>query len=213
MEDLLKAPRTFCIGIDLDAIVIDLLRPWLGWHNDQAEPHEHLTVEHMVKYKVEAFAKPGVDMFKFFEDHSNYANCPVLPGAAEALEELVKKFGHDVIISTATAGQTANLKWDLVRKAAPWFNENNVMVGSRKERMHFDIFIDDAPKNIVKQRNKWGKETKILTISYPYNQDCRTLVDLMAMDHNNTSQAWGQICDYIRNYSNSYNTMQQMQVQ
>lgn len=198
---LANTPRKLCIGIDLDAIIIDLLRPWLSWHNDQAEPEHHLTVDHITKYKVEAFAKPGIDMFKFFDLHENYTNCPVLPGAAEALSEL-KEYGHDIIIATATAGQTAHLKWDLVMKAAPWFSDNNVMVGSRKERLHFDVFIDDAPKNIVKYRNKWGNETKILTISYPYNQDCRTLVDLMAEDHNNTSQAWGQICDYVRELSN-----------
>lgn len=208
---MIQEPRKFCIGIDLDAIIIALIQEWIAWHNVQVEDKHHIVIDAVTKYKIENYAAPGIDMFKFFEIHDNYLNCPVLPGASEALSEL-KDFGHDLIIATATAGQTASLKWDLVKKAAPWFNENDVMVGSRKERMHFDIFIDDAPKNIIKYRNKWGKEPKILTISYPYNQDCRTLVDLMAMDHNNTSQAWGQICNYIRNYSNNYHLLQISQV-
>ncbi len=203
-----NAPRKFCIGIDLDAIVIDLIRPWLAWYNTTHD--DTVEIDHVVEYKVEKFTKKTKDVFQFFTDRNNYANCPVLPGASEALQEL-HDAGHDIIIVTATGGQDASLKWDLVKKAAPWFHDNDVMVGSRKERMHLDVFIDDAPKNIVKYRNKWGKEPKILTISYPYNQDVKTLVDLMALDHHNTDKAWRQICDFVDGHSRSYNQAQALQ--
>ncbi len=185
--------KQLTILIDLDAIVIDLIRPWLAWYNQKYD--DNVTVDDIVQYKVEKFTKKTNNVFEFFEDHANYANCPVLPGASDAL----KKFHddkHDVIIATATAGQTAHIKWHLVNKAAPWIHENDVMVGSRKEKLCGDVFIDDAPKNIVKYRNAWPK-AHILTIAYPYNMDCKTLVNCYAKDHNNTEQAWMEMTEYV----------------
>lgn len=193
--------RQLCIGVDLDAIVIDLIRPWLAWYN--AKYDDNVTVDDIKAYKVEKFTKKTnpEGIFQFFEEHSNYANCPVLPGASQALLELHDE-GHDIIVATATAGQTAHLKWHLANKAAPWLHENDVMVGSRKERLFLDVFIDDAPKNIVKYRNAWP-DAHICTISYPYNQDCRTLVNCFAQDHNNTDKAWQEIVRYIRHLAKS----------
>lgn len=192
--------RKLVVGIDLDAIIIDLIRTWLNWYNRIHD--DNLTVDDIKGYKLEQFAKKTDNMYAFFDDHANYAGCPVLPGAAEGLLEL-KDAGHDLIIATATSGRTAHLKWELVEKAAPWLHENNVMVGSRKERLYFDAFIDDAPKNIIKYRNAWPT-SHILTIAYPYNRDCRSLVNCYAQDHNNTVQAWRQMCDYIHNMANNW---------
>lgn len=193
-----EEPRKLVVAIDLDAIIIDLIRPWLRWYNKHYD--DNLTVDDIKSYKIEQFAKKTANLNAFFADHSNYANCPVLPGATEGLLEL-RDSGHDIIIATATAGSTAQLKWHLAEKAAPWLHENNIMAGARKERLHADVFIDDAPKNIVKYRNAWPK-AHILTIAYPYNLDCRSLVNCYAQNHNDTSKAWGQMCDYIRNIAN-----------
>lgn len=190
--------RQLCIGFDLDAIIIDLLRPWVDWYNNTHEDTLHIDM--VTQYKVEKFMKKAPDIeavFAFFDEAgARYAACPVLPGAAEGLLEL-KEAGHDIIITTATVDETANVKWHLVKKAAPWFNSNDVMVGSRKERLHLDVFCDDAPKNVVKYRNKWKDQAKIVTIAYPYNRDIQTLVDLYAHDHNDTVGAWRQIVDFI----------------
>jgi 5'(3')-deoxyribonucleotidase len=191
--------KKLIIGFDLDAIIIDLIRPWLNWYN--TEHGDCITVDDIKQYKIERFAKKTntEGIFKFFDEAENYAACPVLPGAAEGLKQLEEQ-GHDIIITTATSGQTPHLKWHLVKKAAPWLHPDNVMAGARKERLWLDVFVDDAPKNIVKYRNTWPK-SQIATISYPYNQDCRSLVNCFAEDHNNTSQAWNQICGFITDLS------------
>jgi 5'(3')-deoxyribonucleotidase len=188
-----SALRTLEIAIDLDAIIIDLLRPWLHWYNTKYE--DNLIIDDLTDYKVEKFAKKTKNMFAFFRDLDNYANCPVIPGASEGLREL-HDAGHDVIITTATAGRTAEIKWHHVNKAAPWIHHDNVMVGSRKDRIWADIFIDDAPKNLIKYRNRWPK-SHLVTISYPFNKNCKDMVSLYAEDHNNTAQAWRQICDFV----------------
>lgn len=184
--------KELTLGFDLDSMIIDLIRPWLAWYNQEHD--DNITLDDIKSYKIEQFTKKTKRIFAFFEEVERYAACPVLPGAAEGLLEL-KDAGHDIIITTATAGQTAHLKWHLVAKAAPWLHENNVMVGSRKELLRLDAFYDDAPKNIVEYRNAWPN-AQILTISYPYNQDIRSLVNCFAADHNNTAQAWRQMVDH-----------------
>lgn len=189
--------KELTIIIDLDAIVIDLIRPWLAFYNK--DHGDNLTVDDLTTYKIHNHAKKlkeRKDLYKFFKDRVNYASCPVLPGASEGLLEL-NDAGHDIIIASATAGSTADIKWHLVNKAAPWLHVDNVMVGARKEKLKGDVFIDDAPKNIVTYRNAWP-EAHILTIAYPYNKSCITLVNCYAQDHNNTHRAWRQMCDYIK---------------
>lgn len=189
--------KSLTILVDLDSIIIDLLRPWISFYNRTHQ--DNISIDDMTTYNLKNHTKKlrkAKDLYTFFEDHINYANCPVLPGASEGLRELSKD-GHDIIISTATAGSTASIKWKLVNKAAPWLHADNVMVGARKEKLNGDVFIDDAPKNIVKYRNAWP-EAHILTIAYPYNKNCVTLVNCYAQDHNNTVQAWEQMTNYIK---------------
>jgi 5'(3')-deoxyribonucleotidase len=191
--------RKLILGFDMDAIVVDLIRPWLSWYN--LEHGENITIDDIKTYKIENHVGKPDKIYDFFADSKRYANCPTLPGAAEGLLELHKD-GHDIIIATATAGQTANVKWLLAEEAAPWLNPNNLMVGSRKELLRFDVFSDDAPKNIVKYRNAWPN-AQIITIAYPYNQDIKTLVNCYAQDYRDTAKAWRTKVDYIRQVANS----------
>lgn len=189
--------KKLTVLVDLDAIVIDLLRPWLEFYNRTHD--DTVTINDITTYKLENHTKKlkkARDLYKFFEDHTNYKNCPVLPGASEGLLAL-NNDGHDVIVATATSGATASIKWHLVKKAAPWLHSDNVMVGARKEKLCGDAFIDDAPKNIVRYRNAWPK-AHILTIAYPYNQDCSSIVNCYAQDHNHTDLAWKQMVQYLK---------------
>lgn len=193
--------KKLTVLVDLDAIVIDLLRPWIAFYNKTHD--DTVTIDDVTTYKLESHTKKLKkvrDLYKFFEDHSNYMGCPVLPGASEGLLKL-NNAGHDVIIATATSGSTANIKWHLAKKAAPWLHADNVMVGARKDKLHGDVLIDDAPKNIVRYRNAWP-QAHILTIAYPYNKDCASLVNCYAHDHNNTEQAWKQMVRHIQGLAN-----------
>jgi len=193
--------KRFTIGFDMDAIVVDLLNPWLSWYNQ--EHGETVTVHDLTTYNIENHVSYPDRIYGFFQDIERYASCPLIPGAAEGLRQL-KEDGHDIVFATATAGEegeSSPAKWKLARKAAPWLKNKDVMVGSRKELLRFDIFSDDAPKNIVKYRNAWPN-AKIITIAYPYNQDIKTLVDCYAQDYRDTARAWKTKVDYIRQLAN-----------
>lgn len=186
-------PRKLRLAIDLDAILIDLMTDWLNWYNYHF--HDDLTLDDMTSYHIENFAKKG-DPFLFFENPNNYLNCQPMAGAREALEEF-RRDGHQVIIATASIVGTSNVKYSLARKVDPKIKDRDLMIGSQKEVIFADVFIDDAPKNIVAYRNEWPKAT-IMTIAHPYNQDCRTLVNCFAEDHNNPARAWEQMRAYVR---------------
>ncbi len=59
-------PRKLVIAIDLDAIIIDLVRPWLGWYNRLF--NDNITIDDVTSYKIEQFTKKTDDMFAFFAD-------------------------------------------------------------------------------------------------------------------------------------------------
>ena len=188
--------RPLTLIIDLDSIIVDLLGPWLGWYNELYD--DKLTVADLTSYAIEKHVKPGChySIYDFFTPVDRYAECPILPGASEALAAF-RDMGHDIVIATATAGQTAHQKWVLAKKAAPWLPASHIMVGSRKELLRGDVFIDDAPKNVVKYKQAWP-EAKAMTIAYPYNAEIYDWYDLRAEGWQNPAGAWSQIVDAIK---------------
>ncbi len=191
--------RKLTLIFDLDSIIINLLDPWLAYYNKSHK--ESVTIHDLKTWEVENHVKHPSKVYEFFHDVERYAACEPLPGASASLYK-IHELGHDVVIATATAGKTANKKWDLVRKAAPWLNPDNVMVGKRKELLKCDAFVDDSPDNIKKYRLAWP-DTKILTISYPYNQKSKPVVDCFAEDHTDTVKAWNTMVNFIVNLSQS----------
>ena len=184
--------KLICL-FDLDSIIIDLLNPWIDWYNGRYE--DRLTLDHIIEYDITKFTKPNSRIFDFFADVRRYSGCPVMPGAAEALKT-IHDAGHDVIVATATAGSTAQQKFELTKKAAPYLHYGNVMVGSRKELLKGDILVDDSPANIYAYRKAWP-DTPLATISFPYNQELADKVDLFAQDHNHPEKAWAQITEFV----------------
>jgi len=183
---------------DLDSIIANLLGPWLAWYN--AKYNDNLTIDKLTSYHIETFVKPECkwSVFDFFrgpEGSARYGNIPIIDGAAEGLLKLHKN-DVDVVIATATAGSTAPEKYVLAKRAAPWLDRHHVFIGTRKEILHGDFFIDDAPKNMASYREEWP-DAKIMTIGHPYNQEFRGKIDLFADDCYNTKQAWEAIVDYI----------------
>ena len=187
--------RKLRLIFDLDAIIANLLDSWLEWYNQAYD--DDLIIDDLTSYHLEDHVKPecGKNVFKFFHPPERYGMIPILPGASEGLSYL-RKAEHDILICTATAGSTAQQKYEIVKRAAPWIKRENIFIGSRKEVLKGDVFIDDAPKNILSYRKEWP-QAKIATISYPYNVGVKGEVDCYAQDHNDTAAAWSQITKFI----------------
>ena len=190
----MRALRIIC---DLDSIVINLLGFWINRYNELWD--DDLTVSKLSSYHIHNHVKPecGNKIYELFnDDMSFYRRLPALDGAIGGLEELHDQ-GHDIIIATATAGNTAQEKFFWCKKNLPFIPQKNIMVGARKEIMKAHVFIDDAPKNLEAYRAEWP-EAATMTIAYPYNEHMKDKVSLHAQGHMTPAQAWYEIVRAIR---------------
>jgi 5'-nucleotidase len=189
--------NTLTIVCDLDGIVIDLLGAWLEEYNKKW--NDSLTIADLKSYHIERHVKPecGNKIYEVFDNALFYRNLKPLAGAVEGLKKLHSR-GHDIVICTATAGDTAQEKFYWCAKYLPFIPSKNIFVGARKELLLTDIFIDDAPKNLLAHHKKWGASARTISIAYPYNEHLRDTVWLHAEDHTDTRKAWSEIVDAIQ---------------
>lgn len=199
------------IVVDLDNTLVDLYSPWIEWYNK--ESGDSLEVSKVRTYNIQNHVKPDWKdrIYEFFDIPERYSSSvEPFAGAAQVMQDL-KEFGFDIVVATATAGNTAGEKYKLAKKVMPWLKQSNVMIGARKELLYCDFFIDDAPKNIVKHKQFWkryGSPTKYATIEWPYNTyelsnrygDPKK-IDLIAPSYNSSWQAWNSIKQFIISYS------------
>lgn len=184
---------------DLDNIIINLMDPWLSWYNETWKDNK--TLEDLKVYSAHEWELKegcGDRIFEFFEDMERYRNLPPLPGAVEGLKE-IHNAGHEIIISTAVAGESASAKFFWCRKYLPFVPMNHIMVGGRKDVIKGDILIDDAPKNLTAYQKAWPT-AKLFSIEYPFNLHLMEEVHLMAKCYRNTQAAWESIvyhCDLV----------------
>lgn len=181
---------------DMDSILVDLMTAWLGWYNRSY--NHNLTIDDIKTWHIHDHVRPEdkKNIYGFFRPPERYGKETLpIPGASEGLRRL-HDAGVDIIIATATAGKTAEQKFILAEKVAPWLDPDHIFIGSRKELLRGDFFIDDAPHNLMAYKEAWP-EAHLLSISYPYNQDVRTKIHLMADDHNNFEAAWEKIVTHI----------------
>jgi hypothetical protein len=111
--------------------------------------------------------------------------------------------GHDVVFASAHSRND-----DSARAKISWarrhfgFSRKQVILIHPKAMLRGDVFIDDSPLKLASYREAWP-QAKLVTISYPFNQISRGIVDLMADDHTNPAAAWAKISAYIREISNT----------
>lgn len=180
---------------DMDSIIVDLFTPWLAWYNKKAV--DNVTVDDLKSWHIHDHIKPEwkKDIYKFFTPSNRYKKAPIIEGAVEGLKKLHDE-GVEIVIATAVAGRSADAKYHLMKKAAPFIPEDDIFIGKKKEKLAGDFFIDDSPSNILKYKERWV-DAHLLTIAYPYNQNLKDQVDLYAESYKDTKKAWTKIVEYI----------------
>jgi 5'(3')-deoxyribonucleotidase len=189
--------KSLVVVCDLDSIVIDLLGPWLDWYNSKWK--DSLTVDDLVQYDIHKIVNPdcGTQIYDFLHDSpERYRKLPPIQGAVASLK-LLQDAGHDLILASAVLGDTAGEKFRWCHQNLPFLPTQNLMVGARKERIWGDIFIDDAPKNLLAYRACWSEAT-LMSIMYPYNRHMTAHVDVHADGYLDTGKAWSEIVKAIQ---------------
>lgn len=85
---------------------------------------------------------------KYYGDERVLLRQQVSPEAKDFIRKLMKK-GH-VYIITAVAPKFMGIRAAQIKEAFPDFPEKNIIMGSNKSLVQFDITLDDGPNNILK---------------------------------------------------------------
>jgi 5'-nucleotidase len=182
------------IGCDLDGIIADLHGHWIQWYNNKW--HDNLRKEDL-RWELKSVVKRscGDHIYDYLKLTDVYNYIQPHDGAIAGVKRLIDA-GHDVVIITHAAGgcQTIPNKYDWIEKHLPF--ELDIIPTHRKELIRLDYLIDDSPTQIVPYRKAWPK-AQIITIAWPYNRNCKKLVNLRAKSYRDMPHAWLEITDYI----------------
>ena len=136
------------LGIDMDGVLADFDKGWVDRYN--ADFGTNIKYKHIQDWD----ALPNLTHFTYDEwwdwarsKHEDlFLALKPLPGAGEGLQEL-KARGHDICIITAKPRWAAG-------HPSSWLIENDVPydeihVTSKKAFVVCDVYVDDAPHNVV----------------------------------------------------------------
>lgn len=104
------------------------------------------------------------------KDHNIYEGCLLLPGAAEILEKLNKKYELYIVTkfiwdkNPSMSGTILKDKFAFLQKELPFIHSNQYIFIEDKLMLDFDIRIDDNPKSLGESKIK-------LLFNTPENQD------------------------------------------
>jgi 5'-nucleotidase len=178
---------------DMDGVICDLHGPWIDWYNQRFT--DSLLVGNIHSWEMREVVRADAveHIYDFLHKPGLYKNLDPFPGAIEALTRLHEK--HRVIlVSTPSADpQTAADKLTWVEKHLPWARRS-YMLTTQKDLVRGDVFIDDAPHNLVSYRRAWPA-ARTVCVDWPYNKDVDC--DMRALNWQHMDQAWLAIELYI----------------
>lgn len=125
-------------------------RPWYQWNIREILKHTHdleISSEEHADLWVEAWQRPQ--------------EIPVLDQFTPKVIEAIRQLGHEVDIVTASFPGSEEGKEEWIRKHIPQ-EVNVVHSDGKKYLLNYDLFIDDAPHNIVGATVR-GKKTILYT--------------------------------------------------
>jgi 5'(3')-deoxyribonucleotidase len=118
-----------------------------------------------------------------------------LPGAIDAVKHLHDS-GHTVyVVSAPIHAISYGEKVEWVEQWLPFLGKKRTILAHDKHIIPADWLIDDAPHNAEAYRRA-NPNSKIATITYPYNQGCPEF-DLLAESWLDTAKAWQEIVSTI----------------
>lgn len=159
--------KPLLIALDLDNTVADFTGGFAAWLKRQPEFKNRTLPTHTIYDLVESGWFTSYEEFAHYfhaaEDDGLYATLTVADGAVDALQQLVSVQGHTVKVVTARSDRFAvdTGRW-LSRHKVPVVD---VIHTEAKETVPADLFIDDAPSQIVKL---FGNR-ELLVPTQPYN--------------------------------------------
>ena len=190
--------KRLTILCDLDSIVVDLQTKWYAVYNEKY--NDNITVDDITDWEVHKFVSDecGTKIYNMLTPKLFDVLDP-LDGAIEALDELYQA-GHEIVFITASPLGCADAKISWVTKHIKWATHKNVIIGHKKHLVKGDVLIDDSPANLHLHKLN-NPETKLLTISYPYNEEVDDICDVRSGSWRDTRTFWKDAVKFIEELS------------
>ena len=112
---------------------------------------------------------------KYYADMELYERQYVTEEGKTFMERLQKE--GEVFIITAVQPEFMGVRVNQIKKAFPDFPNENIIMGSQKHLVHFDITLDDANHNIFKSNSAFP-----VLFRKPWNQDATGVLSVNGYD-------------------------------
>lgn len=136
------------ILLDQDGVLADLHHGWLHLHN-QDNPEDAVHPHTITRWAIHEFVKVGHRIYDYLHRHDLYDHVPVIPGAQEAVQQLIDA-GHELAVVTAAGNIGAmienKIKW--LKTHFPMIPAENFVFTNNKGLVSGDLLIDDGPHNL-----------------------------------------------------------------
>lgn len=153
------------IALDMDDTLCHLVKTAVARHNERYPGHG-LSIEGITDFDISKFWHPNCTDEEFFGVPGMFRELEVFDEfVIEEVKALAERY--DVIIITASSPQFVVDKWAWVQKHLPFIPYENFYVARRKEKIDFDLLIDDGAHNLLAAKER-GRG--VIGISRPWNQ-------------------------------------------
>ena len=140
--------------VDMDNCMVNLLSEWLIQYREMGG--EWINVEDITSYGWENFVQNKELFLKILKSGGIFYNARPMYGAQTGIEHL-QAIGDVVVVTKAlpSSSRTFDAKIHSLWKWFPTIDfKNDVIFTGRKELVHGDFFIDDAPVNMQRWLEK-----------------------------------------------------------
>lgn len=181
----------FVVGVDLDAVSIDILPTWCAFYNQDYK--DSLKPEQVLDWNMADFVKEecGFSVYKYLNDPRLYWKALPVPGALEGIQAL-RDMGATVLFVTSSYDGTIEPKIKWLRRFGVIPDEKTDPLSSEvvkiknKHLLKLDVMIDDYIENLR------PLDCEKVLFPAPYNAQFREEEGLVVAE-----AGWGDIPEII----------------
>ena len=131
-------------ALDVDDVLLECVPYAVRLANEKYKFDPPLTI-----HEIDRWGKLGTRadvIFEYFDDPEFFKNQPVIQGAKEFVRKLTKM--TDVFISTSIVPKFMGIRAQRILDEFPEIPPENIVMGSRKDKLNVDILFDDGMHNV-----------------------------------------------------------------
>jgi 5'(3')-deoxyribonucleotidase len=186
--------KQLTILLDMDSIVVDFMPGLLDAYNKRYG--RDVTIEQIITWDVGKCVPDGDLIYDVMREPGLFLNLKPVPGALAAIQRLSDE-GHRICLVTSASGTAMAEKEAWVRQYIPLLFHRMIIARglTPKSFVQGDVFIDDAPHNIINYRHS-HPTALIMGICYPYTVSALNYANVL-FDYRDPKEAWKQMVERI----------------